>query len=119
MFWTLVIFVVLFFILARFAYPPMLAAVEAREKSLEDNLKASTAALAAAQKSLDEAKAQLDAAHAQGQKFIAESRATAEKMRAQMLDETKKQQDDLLARARRDIQGEKEKRRRGFAQRSH
>ena len=35
MFWTLIIFVILLFVLSRAAFKPMLAAVEAREKSLE------------------------------------------------------------------------------------
>src|SRR3982751_3320705 len=36
MFWTLVIFVLLLVILSRFAFRPILAAVEARERALEE-----------------------------------------------------------------------------------
>src|SRR5688572_31495784 len=35
MFWTLIIFIVLLFVLARFAFKPLTAAVEAREQKLE------------------------------------------------------------------------------------
>ncbi len=38
MFWTLLIFLVLFFLLTKFAFKPITAAVEAREKSLEEAL---------------------------------------------------------------------------------
>src|SRR4051812_8400601 len=36
MFWTLLVFLLLFFILGRFVFPKITAAVEAREKALED-----------------------------------------------------------------------------------
>ena len=36
MFWTLVIFLLLFWILKRYAFPVILSSVEAREKALED-----------------------------------------------------------------------------------
>ena len=35
MFWTLLIFIVLLFVLAKFAFGPITAAVEARERALE------------------------------------------------------------------------------------
>ena len=36
MFWTLLIFLILFFILKKFAFGPITAAVEARERALEE-----------------------------------------------------------------------------------
>src|ERR671927_1062198 len=36
MFWTLVIFLVLFYLLRRYAFPPIFQAVEARERALEE-----------------------------------------------------------------------------------
>ena len=36
MFWTLIIFVLLLIVLSRFAFKPLVAAVEARERALED-----------------------------------------------------------------------------------
>ena len=35
MFWTIIIFVILLVVLSKFAFKPMLAAVEARERSLQ------------------------------------------------------------------------------------
>jgi F-type H+-transporting ATPase subunit b len=109
MFWTLIIFGILFFILLKFAFPPMLRAVEAREKTLEDALASARRDRDEAARVLGEAKASLDASRAEGQKFIADARVTADKMRGELLDETKKQQDELLARAKRDIANEKVK----------
>jgi F-type H+-transporting ATPase subunit b len=107
MFWTLLIFIVLLFILSRYAFKPLVAAVEAREAALE-------AAITGAQRDRDEAakllaeqRQQLEAARAEAQRFIAEGRATSEKLKASMLEETKVQQHELLERARRELENEK------------
>ena len=106
MFWTLAIFLVLMFVLSRYAFKPLLAAVEAREAALE-------AAISSAQKDRDEAlklleeqRRQLDAARTEAQRLIAEGRVIAEKLKASMLEETKAQQQEMLARARRDLESE-------------
>ncbi len=109
MFWTLIIFSLFAFVIAKFAIGPLTQAVAAREAVLREALQSAQADRAEAQRLLAEQKAQLDAARAEGQKFIADGRAIAEQMRADMLAETKQQQDELMARARRDIETEKTK----------
>jgi F-type H+-transporting ATPase subunit b len=107
MFWTLVIFTVLFFTLARFAFGPLTQLVRDREKALEDALASARRDRDEAARILGETKAALEAARVEAQKFIAEAHVTADKLRGQLLEETKKQQDELLARAKRDIGTEK------------
>jgi F-type H+-transporting ATPase subunit b len=107
MFWTLLIFIVLLFVLSRFAFKPILAAVEAREASLEAAITNARQDREAAAKLLAEQQANLDAARAEAQRFIADGRATAEKLKVSMLEETKTAQQEMLDRARRDIEGEK------------
>lgn len=107
MFWTLLIFIVLLVVLSRFAFKPLVAAVEAREASLEAMLTKAQQDRDAAAKLLAEQQAHLDAARTEAQKYIADARATAEKLKASMLDETKAQQQEMLDRARRDIENEK------------
>ncbi|MEP7383767.1 MAG: F0F1 ATP synthase subunit B [Gemmatimonadota bacterium] len=107
MFWTLLIFIVLLFVLSRYAFKPLIAAVAAREQALEAAIAGARNDRAAAAKLLTEQQALLDAARAEAQRFIADGRAIAEKLRASMLDETKAAQQELLERARRDIAGEK------------
>ena len=109
MVWTLVIFVILMFILSKYAFAPLTRAVEARERSLQEAIDAAKADREAAAKLLQQHQAQIEAARDDAQKFIAEGRAVAEKMRADMLEQTRKEQQDLLERARRDIEAEKEK----------
>jgi len=109
MFWTLLIFVLLMFILARYAFKPLTAAVEAREHALEEAIRQAKddrdkAALLLA----DQTKA-LDTARAEAQRLIAESRVTGEKLRNEMLEQTKQQQHDLLDRARAEIDNERKR----------
>ena len=109
MFWTLLIFIALFIVLSRAAFKPMLAAVEAREKSLEDAINGAKADREAAAKLLAEHQAQLDNARNEAQKLIVEGRAVGEKIRADMVEETRGQQQEMLERARREIESEKQR----------
>jgi F-type H+-transporting ATPase subunit b len=109
MVWTLVVFIGLMFTLKKFAFGPLFAAVEAREKALEDAIEGAKRDRDAAAALLAEQKTALDASRTQAQQIIADGRAVSEKMRADMLDETRKQQTELMEQARRDIDGEKAK----------
>jgi F-type H+-transporting ATPase subunit b len=109
MFWTLIIFALVFFILSKFAFGPITAAVQAREAALEAAIAAAQADRDAAAKLLEEHKKNIENARNEAQRFIAEGRATAESMKSEMLEATKKQQDEMLERARRDIESEKTK----------
>lgn len=109
MFWTLLIFVLLYFILSKFAFKPITSAVEAREKALEDAIEGAKRDREAAAKLLQEHQAKLDASHAEAQQLIADGRSIAEKMRIDLLDQTRKEQQEMLERARRDIEAEREK----------
>ena len=106
-FWTLIIFGITFFVVWKFFMPKIFAAVEAREKALEDAIDAAKRDRDAAAKLLSEHTAQLDAGRAEAQKFIADARTIAEKMRADLIEQTRKEQGDMLERARRDIEGER------------
>ena len=108
MLWTVFIFLVLLAILKKFAWPAILGAVEAREQALERQLaeaardrEQAAALLAEHQKLIAEAKTQ---AHA----VIVEARAVAEKERALAVEKTKQEQEELLARARREIAAERD-----------
>jgi F-type H+-transporting ATPase subunit b len=109
MFWTLLIFIVLFFLLSKFAFGPITAAVEAREKALEEAVDAAKRDREAAAALLAEHRAQIEAARGEAQKFIADARAVAEKMRADLLEQTRNEQHDMLNRARMEIDRERER----------
>lgn len=109
MFWTLLIFGILYFILRRFAFGPITAAVEAREKALEEAIEGAKRDREAAAKLLEDHRTKLEAARDDAQKLIAEGRGLSEKMRQDMLEQTRREQQDVLQRARQEIDAEKQK----------
>ena len=75
MFWTLIIFIVLLIVLTRFAFKPLTAAVEAREKALEDAIEAARRDREEAAALLAEHRQLVKRAHDDAQRIIAEGRA--------------------------------------------
>ena len=109
MFWTLVTFIVLFIILARLVFPKITAAVEAREKALEDAIEGAKRDREEAAQALAEQKRQIETARNEAQKIIVEGRQTGQQVRAHMIEETRQQQQQMLETARREIAQEKER----------
>jgi len=107
MFWTLIIFVILGVVLSKYAFKPITAAVEAREKALEEAIAGAKADREAAAALLAEHRAQLEAGRGEAQKLIVEGRAIGDKVRAEMIEETRGQQQEMLDRARKEIEAEK------------
>ena len=108
MFWTLIVFLFLFFILGKFVFPVIVAQVEAREKKLEEEIQAAKRDREEAARILAEQLKQIEAARIEAQKIIVEGRQMGDKLRATMLEETHQQQQAMLERARREIEMEKE-----------
>lgn len=109
MFWTLLIFLVLFYLLTKFAFKPITAAVEAREQALEEALASAKRDRDEAAKLLADHRAQLDAARGEAQKVIADGRATAEKLRHDLMEKARAEQQETVERAVQEIQREKER----------
>lgn len=109
MFWTLLIFFALFFVLKRFAFAPITAAVEARERALEEAIQGAKRDREEASRLLAEQQRQIADARAEAQRYIAEGRAVSEKLRNDMLEQSRAQQQELVERARRDIAGERDR----------
>ena len=109
MFWTLLIFVILYVLLRWKAFPAILGAVEQREKALQDAIDAAKRDREESQRLLQEQQRQIDAARGEAQKLIADGRAVAEKMRTDLLEQTHQEQQTMLERARREIETEKER----------
>lgn len=108
MFWTLLVFGALFFVLSKYAFKPILTAVEGREQALRDAMDEAKADREQAARLLAEQQKALEAARTDAQRLIADGRATAEKMRADLLEQTRVQQGEMLERAKRDIESEKQ-----------
>lgn len=109
MFWTLVIFLLLFWILRKWAFPAILGAVEAREQALADAIEGAKREREEASRLLAEQQAALEAARGDAQRLIADARTVAEKSRAELLEKTRLEQHEMLERARREIEAERDK----------
>jgi len=109
MVWTVVVFLLLLLVLKRFAWPAILGAVEAREQALEAQLVQATKDREEAAALLAEHKRLVADARHQATGIVAEARGVAEKERALAIEKTKQEQDELLARARREIAAERDR----------
>jgi F-type H+-transporting ATPase subunit b len=109
MVWTVFIFLLLLAILRKVAWPAVLGAVEAREKALEEQIAEAERNRAEAAALLAEHKKLIADAKAQAHGIIVEARSVAEKERALAMEKTKQEQEELLARARREIGTERER----------
>ncbi len=107
MVWTLVIFVVLAFILSKYAFGPITAAVAAREQALEDAIAGAKRDREEAASLLAEHRANLAASRDEAQKLIVEARVAAERVRAELVEQAHGEQASMLARARQEIENEK------------
>ena len=106
--WTLVTFVALFFILRKFAWRPILMALDQREAAIRESLEKADKAKEEAQKVLDENQASLAKAEEESQKIIEQSRSYAEKMKDQIINESRVQAKKIVEDASAEIERQKE-----------
>jgi len=108
-FWTWVVFIALFFVLKRFAWPAILKATEERERKIANQLAEAERANVEAKAALEAQQKLLTEARSTAQSLVAEAKATIERERTAALEKTRQDQEALLERARRDIADERDK----------
>ena len=106
--WTVVTFLVLLFILKRVAWKPILSALDQRETAIKDSLEKAEKAKEEAQKVLQENQASLLKAEEESKKIIEQSRQYAEKLKDQMIKESKEQAQKIVDDASAQIDQKKE-----------
>jgi F-type H+-transporting ATPase subunit b len=109
MVWTLVIFLILLFVLGKWAFGPITEQVRKREQALTDALEGAKRDREEAAKLLAEQRKQLEAARDEGQKLIAEARSAADKSRQDIVNQAREQQQEILNRTRDEIRAERDK----------
>ena len=108
MVWTVVIFVCVLTVLWRFAFGPILAAVQSREEGIQKALDEAKSRQEEAEKLLKEHKAQLVDARRQAQEILAEGREAAGRLQKELEGKAREESDAILARARAEIEREKD-----------
>jgi F-type H+-transporting ATPase subunit b len=101
--WAWVIFLLLFLILRKFAWKPLLEAVEAREKKISDSLKKAEEVQRAAAEITARQEAALAEAHAKAKGVLDEARVQAEEFRRRETDKAREEADAFLDRAKKEI----------------
>ena len=109
MLWTLISFGLLFLLLWKFVWPQLLAATEAREKKIQQQLAEAERLNAEAKASIAEQNKLLGDARAQAASILAETKAMSERERASATERARAEAEELLARARREIGAEKDR----------
>jgi F-type H+-transporting ATPase subunit b len=95
-FWTLVTFVIMVLILRRFAWGPLLAALELRQRSIEQTIEQSKRDRAQAETLLREHQELLVEARRERAQAVERGRQDAEKIKAEILEEARRQRDRLV-----------------------
>jgi F-type H+-transporting ATPase subunit b len=108
-FWTWLVFIALMLVLKKFAFPAILKATEERERTIARQLGEAEKANTEAKALLEENRKLLAQARTQAQALVAEAKSASEKERAAAIERTRHEQDELLARARREIADERDK----------
>lgn len=106
--WTFVVFIALLFVLGKFAWGPILDAVEARENKIRDALEEAAESQARAEALAEEQRKQLADARRQSQEIISEGREAGERVRREIEEKAREESQNMIERARREIEREKE-----------
>lgn len=106
-FWTAITFLILLFILKKFAWKPILGAVSSREESIKDALAAAEAARREMENLQADNERILQEARAEREAMLKEARDMKNKMIADAKDEAKQSADKMIAQAQEAIQSEK------------
>jgi len=107
-FWTAVTFVLLLVILRRFAWEPILGALEAREEAIQRTIDEAERLQAEAEQVLEEHRAKLAEAREEGNRILDEARRAGERMKSDIVENARQEADQVVGRARRQIELESE-----------
>jgi F-type H+-transporting ATPase subunit b len=105
--WTIVIFLIVFAILVKFAFPKILGAVEERERHLAELATAAERDRAEAAALVEEHRLLVEETRGKVQEALGEARSTAEKMRSELMEQARREHDELLARGRAEVANER------------
>jgi F-type H+-transporting ATPase subunit b len=102
--WTLIIFIVVVIVLGKFAWGPILNALQKREDFIRDALADAKRHQEEAEVKLKEYHDKLNAAQAEARSIVDEARRDAEVVKHRIEDEAKKEADAMVDRAKREIE---------------
>ncbi len=108
-FWTIITFIVVFIVLRWKAWGPILQMVQEREKAIQDAIDAAKRERQEAERMLGEQKQAISEARREAADLVKKNQAEVEKMREDLLAKSRKDAEEVLTAARRQIEDEKNK----------
>lgn len=106
--WTAIVFLALLGILWRFAWGPILSAIDSREQGIQSAIDEAIARNAEAERLLAEHREQLADARRQANELIAEGKTAGEKLRRDVEAKAREEGQALIERAREEIERERD-----------
>ena len=107
-FWTLVVFGILVFILGKYAWGPILAAVDAREKGIQAALDEAAERNQEAETLLEKYKENLADARRQANELLAEGKVAGDSIRMEIEEKARGEAQSIIERARAEIERERD-----------
>ena len=102
-FWTVLIFVGLLFVLGKYAWRPMLEALNRREQFIRETVEGARRERAEAEKMLAEYRQMIARSRQEAQAIIDQGRQDAETMRQRLHEQARKESEQMIERARQEI----------------
>ena len=109
LFWSVVAFLLLFIVLKKVAWGPIISALETREKEIKDALNSAATAKEDAEKATADYEKIKQEAHAEAQTILSEAKSVKEKMISDAVEEARKKAEMETEAALQSINTEKEK----------
>lgn len=107
--WTAISFLVLLFLLKRFAYKPLLGFMEERERAIREAIEGSQRTRASAEELLSQYTRQLEESRGEAHKMIEEGRIVGENLKKDILAKASEESKTLLKKVQEEIEKEKKK----------
>lgn len=106
--WALIVFLILLLLLAKFAWGPILNALETRERNIQSSIDDATRLRKEASDALDEHRLQLREARHEAQHIIAEAKEAAAGLGRELEAKARQESAAIVQRARREIEVERD-----------
>jgi F-type H+-transporting ATPase subunit b len=107
--WHLINFAVLFFILQRFLFPPVLKMLDERQARIRESMERAEALKEESARAAETVKAQLDEARREGQNIITQATQIADRIKTEQQAQAQAEYETILKRAQEDAARERER----------
>lgn len=109
MLYSLVMFIILFLLLRKYAFGPLMGIMEKRANQIEEDLANAKKNRAEAEKLLEEQRAELAKARQEAKAILDNARTTSEKQAEEILNRARQEAEEFKQQARLEIEREREK----------